>query len=341
MSTTAPLPATDDESLLEEAALRQWLAAGATDRPRLRQALRQLDQQQWAALQQGVPIEQLMQVRVALIDRLLSLAWEYFLGDWAAVLCLAATGGYGRRELQPHSDIDVLILLPAEADPECMAPLERFLTFLWDTGLQVGHSVRTVAECAEMASADLTVMSNLLESCALNGDWHLLEAMRAATSPRRMWNSQAFFAGKVAEQNARHHKFHDTGYQLEPNVKESPGGLRDIQTIGWVAKRHFQAETLHELREHGFLTERELRSLVDSQQFLWRVRWALHMLTGRREDRLLFDVQLKLAGLFGYCDLDDNLAVEQFMQRYYRTLISFFIQKDPDTTQNIFIVFYH
>jgi [protein-PII] uridylyltransferase len=320
MSTPVSLPAAADESLLQETELRRWLSGGVADRSRLRQALGQLDQQQWTALQQGVPIEQLMQVRVAWIDGLLSLAWKHFLGDCAAVLCLAATGGYGRRELQPHSDIDVLILLPAEVDPACMAPLERFLTFLWDIGLQVGHSVRTVAECAEMAGADLTVMSNLLESRVLDGDRHLLEAMRAATSPRRMWNSQDFFTAKVAEQNARHHKFHDTGYQLEPNVKESPGGLRDIHTIGWVAKRHFQAETLHELREHGFLTERELRSLVDSQRFLWRVRWALHMLTGRREDRLLFDVQLKLAGLFGYCDQDNNLAVEQFMQHYYRTV---------------------
>ncbi|HBG52091.1 MAG TPA: [protein-PII] uridylyltransferase, partial [Gammaproteobacteria bacterium] len=300
MSTAAPpAPTAVPQSLPDEQAVRTWLSTGAKGLAELRNSLKELDSRQWAELQQNVPIEQLIQTRLTLIDRLLSLSWLHFLAPHAEALCLAATGGYGRGELQPQSDIDVLILLPAGVNDDWTGALERFITFLWDIGLQVGHSVRSVAECAQMAATDLTVMSNLLESRLLAGDPHLLEAMRAATSPRRMWDSRTFFAAKVAEQTTRHHKFHDTGYQLEPNVKESPGGLRDIQAIGWVAKRHFQAETLDELLEHGFLTERELRSLLQSQQFLWRVRWALHMLTGRREDRLLFDVQPRLAELFG------------------------------------------
>lgn len=321
MSTNAmPDVLTRTPGIPDDATLQRLVEEGASGIAALRQRVRELDHRQWIEFQDGLPIEQLMQGRLAGIDRLLRVAWSHFVGDQAGRLCLAATGGYGRGELQPHSDIDLLILLPADAGDQWAAAIGRFVTALWDIGLQVGHSVRDVAECADLAGADLTVMSNLLESRLVAGDRHLLEAMRAATSPRRMWDNRTFFAAKVAEQTARHHKFHDTGYQLEPNVKESPGGLRDIQTVGWVAKRHFQAETLDELHEHGFLTERELCSLVDGQRFLWRVRWALHMLTGRREDRLLFDVQLKLAGLFGYSDQDHNLAVEQFMQHYYRTV---------------------
>ena len=321
MSTNAvPDLQTRKPGIPDEAALAQMFAQGASGIAALRQRVRELDHRQWLEFQDGLPIAQLMQDRLTEIDRLLRVAWCHFADDQAHRLCLVATGGYGRGELQPHSDIDLLILLPADPGDRWAGAIGRFVTALWDIGLQVGHSVRDVAECAALAGADLTIMSNLLESRLVAGDRHLLEAMRAATSPRRMWDSRAFFAAKVAEQTARHHKFHDTGYQLEPNVKESPGGLRDIQTVGWVAKRHFQAETLAELQEHGFLTERELCSLVDSQRFLWRVRWALHMLTGRREDRLLFDVQLKLAGLFGYSDQDHNLAVEQFMQHYYRTV---------------------
>lgn len=321
MSTNAQSSARAAETgIPDEQTLRQLFAEGASGIAALRQRVRELDHRQWIEFQAGRPVERLMQERLDKIDRLLRVSWSHFVDDQAHRLCLVATGGYGRGELQPHSDIDLLILLPADAGDQWAGAIGLFVTVLWDIGLQVGHSVRDVAECAALAGADLTIMSNLLESRLVAGDRHLLEAMRAATSPRRMWDSRMFFAAKVAEQAARHHKFHDTGYQLEPNVKESPGGLRDIQTVGWVAKRHFQAETLDELRERGFLTDRELRSLTASQQFLWRVRWALHMLTGRREDRLLFDVQLKLAALFGYTDQDHNLAVEQFMQHYYRTV---------------------
>src|SRR5690606_8291812 len=143
--------------------------------------------------------------------------------------------------------------------------------------------------------------------------------MRKALAPERVWPIRAFFEAKVAEQTARHHRYHDTAYNLEPNVKASPGGLRDIQTIGWVAKRHFGAESLDELVEHGFLTKSELRKLRTAQAYLWKIRFALHVLTKRREDRLLFDHQIKLAKMFGYEDASYTLAVEQFMQRYYRT----------------------
>jgi [protein-PII] uridylyltransferase len=145
--------------------------------------------------------------------------------------------------------------------------------------------------------------------------------MRRALAPDRLWSSQDFFEAKCKEQTERHHRYFDTAYNLEPNVKSSPGGLRDIQTIGWVAKRHFGTDTLDELVAHGFLTREELRKLKAGQSFLWKVRFGLHVLTGRREDRLLFDYQIKLAKLFGYEDASFTLAVEQLMQKYYRTVM--------------------
>ncbi len=200
------------------------------------------------------------------------------------------------------------------------AVVERVVTFLWDINLEVGHSVRTVAQCAEESAADVGVMTTLIEARLLAGDAELLAEMREAVSSDRIWPVKAYFEAKVAEQQDRHLKANDTAYNLEPNVKTGPGGLRDIQTIAWVAKRHFDASSLDELLTHGFLSASELRKLKQAQSFLWKVRFGLHVVTGRREDRLLFDHQIKLAQMFGYEDATYTLAVEQFMQRYYRTV---------------------
>ncbi|MGH8244432.1 MAG: [protein-PII] uridylyltransferase, partial [Steroidobacteraceae bacterium] len=147
----------------------------------------------------------------------------------------------------------------------------------------------------------------------------LFDAMRRALAPDRLWSSRDFFEAKLSEQAERHHRFHDTAYNLEPNVKQGPGGLRDIQTIAWIAKRHFGIESLAALAAQGFLAPRELAQLEAAQAWLWRVRFALHLVSGRREDRLLFDHQVRIARMFGYEDASYTLAVEQFMQRYYRT----------------------
>ena len=155
--------------------------------------------------------------------------------------------------------------------------------------LEVGHSTRTIDECQSESLADISVATTLLEARLLDGPEGLFNAMKKALAPDRIWSAAQFYEAKVREQQARHQRFHDTAYNLEPNVKASPGGLRDVQTIAWVAKRHFGAETLDELVVHGFLTEAELRKLKAAQGFLWKVRFALHNLTGRREDRLLFD----------------------------------------------------
>ena len=267
------------------------------------------------------PVETLVHARARLIDVVLREIWPRKLSSHVTDWSLVAVGGYGRGELHPYSDVDLLILVPTPLDDAGRGALERFVTFLWDIGLEVGHSVRTIAECREEATANVEVMTTLVEARLLAGDAQLFGAMRAALAPGEIWPVKEFFEAKVREQTERHEKANDTAYNLEPNVKTGPGGLRDIQTIAWVAKRHFGAETLDELASQGFLTPAELRRLKSAQSFLWRVRFGLHVATGRREDRLLFDHQMKLAKSFGYEDASFTLAVEQLMQRYYRTVM--------------------
>ncbi len=266
-------------------------------------------------------IEDLVRDRSRLVDIALRTAWVRHTGKFAEDLALVAVGGYGRGELHPSSDIDIMVLLPKSDSADWQPDIEKFLTFLWDIGLEVGHSVRSIDDCQRESLADISVATTLFEARLLAGPEALFAGMRRALAPDRLWSSQDFFEAKVKEQTERHHRYFDTAYNLEPNVKSSPGGLRDIQTIGWVAKRHFGTDTLDELVAHGYLTRDELRNLKAGQSFLWKVRFGLHVLTGRREDRLLFDYQIKLAKLFGYEDASFTLAVEQLMQKYYRTVM--------------------
>ncbi len=267
------------------------------------------------------PIEWLVRDRAKLVDAIVLKAWTVHASGCAHDLDLIAVGGYGRGELHPHSDIDVMILLPGSDVAQWQAQLELFLTFLWDIGLEVGHSVRTISECQQESLADISVATNLLEARLLIGPQSLFIAMGEALAPQHVWSASEFYEGKVREQINRHARYHDTAYNLEPNVKASPGGLRDIQTIAWVAKRYFGADSLDGLLEHGFLTKSELNKLKTAQALLWKIRFALHIVNGRREDRLLFDNQIRLAREFGYEDASYTLAVEQFMQRYYRTVM--------------------
>ena len=297
------------------------LIAGPPAEPAaLRELLGQAHEQLKARFLADEPIETLVQARAALVDRVLAGLWcAHLTGsmhDWA----LVAVGGYGRGELHPCSDIDILLLVREPPQGAERAALERLLAFLWDIGLEVGHSVRTVEECLEQSAADVSVMTSLIEARLLGGNAALLARLREALAPEHIWPVREFFEAKVREQAERHLRANDTAYNLEPNVKTAPGGLRDIQTIAWVAKRHFGAETLDELAQHGFLSIAEFRRLKQAQAFLWKVRFGLHVLTGRREDRLLFDHQIRLAETFGYEDASYTLAVEQLMQRYYRTV---------------------
>ena len=311
-------PASIDWPLLER--VPALLAAGNCTAATCRQLLAQSQQELQQRFRDEEPVEALVRARAAFIDRLLAQLWrERLSDDLAGRATLAAVGGYGRGELHPCSDVDLMVLTPESLTDADRDPIAKLVAFLWDIGLEVGHSVRTVAECAEESIAEVGVMTTLLEARWLAGSASLLPAMRGALAPERVWPVRDYFAAKVREQRDRHHKANDTAYNLEPNVKTGPGGLRDIQTIAWVAKRHFGSESLDELASHGFLTASELRRLKQAQAFLWKVRFGLHTLTGRHEDRLLFDHQIKLAQSFGYEDGSYTLAVEQLMQRYYRT----------------------
>ncbi|BCX88237.1 [protein-PII] uridylyltransferase [Methylomarinovum tepidoasis] len=288
-----------------------------TDLAALKHALQAFHDELAQRFRAGAPIESLIHARADFVDALLRGCWRR-LGDHAATAALVAVGGYGRRELHPHSDIDLLVLVPEAPPPALTEKLGRLFTLLWDIGLKPGHSVRTVPQCLEAAATDQTVVTNLMDARRLDGDPDLFAAMKAGIAPQRLWPSDAFFRAKLAEQEARYAKYHDTAYNLEPNLKEGPGGLRDIQTVAWVIKRHFDTATLRELVARGFLDEAEYAELRRALHHLWRVRFALHLLAGRCEDRLLFDYQRDLARQFGHRG-DGNAPVEAFMQDYFRT----------------------
>lgn len=267
------------------------------------------------------PIDRLVHQQAAIVDAVILVAWRHFATSIADKIALVAVGGYGRGELHPRSDIDLMVLLDGPSNPALDETISRFLTFLWDIGLEVGHSVRTLEDCETEAARDVTVVTTLMETRLLAGPAHQFEALHERIASDRLWASADFFEAKVAEQAARHHRYHDTAYNLEPNIKGSPGGLRDIQMIGWIARRHLGTTDLEGLIEHGFLTHNQHQILINGRAFLWRVRFALHLIVNRPEDRLLFDYQVKLAKALGYEDASYTLGVEQLMQRYYRTVM--------------------
>lgn len=265
-------------------------------------------------------ITPLIHSRAGMVDEVLNAAWAQFLPSDNPNLALVAVGGYGRGELHPCSDVDIMLLVNGD-DELYREGLEGFLTFLWDIGLEIGHSVRSVEECATEAAADLTVITNVMEARLLTGGASLYQEMREAISPAKIWPAAEFFGGKFAEQKKRYERYDGSAYKVEPNLKEGPGGLRDIQMVSWVAKRQTGSDTMRGLVGHGMLTEEEYTQLLDGQEFLWRVRFAMHDMLGRREDRLLFDHQVALAEKLGYKNTTGALAVESFMQRYYRCIL--------------------
>lgn len=313
-----PLPELPS-ALFDPVEFRAGLAEGRA-LPKYKAAIERARRYLDDAFRRNEPVRELVQLRAAFVDELLRCAWAQ--QSWPdGRIALVAVGGYGRGELHPYSDIDLLILLPDDSCEHCRDQVETFITLLWDMNLNIGHSVRSVQQCHDAAAADITIATNLMESRLLAGPVPLFEAVRAATGPDQIWPSREFFRAKWDEQLERHRKYGNTEYNLEPNVKTSPGGLRDIQMIGWVAKRHFGAHHIGELLERGFLSFEEMSVLLQGQDFLWKVRYGLHVVAGREEDRLLFDHQRTLAKLFGYEDDSSRLGVERFMQVYYRWVL--------------------
>ena len=264
----------------------------------------------------------MVHLQTHLTDSILLAMWrQHFDPNSLQHMALIAVGGYGRGELHPHSDIDIMVLLRDGEGRPLNEKISSFITLLWDLGLDIGHSVRTVEECIVESQQDVTVTTNLMEARLLDGNRVLYQLMCEATGPDRVWPSYDFYQAKMKEQQSRRAKFHDTAYRLEPNIKESPGGLRDIQTIGWISRRHFGTRSLHDLVTADFISEHEYEALIDGQTLLWSIRYMLHEKTNRREDRLLFDHQRDLAHRFGFTDDTRNRSIEQFMQNYYRTVM--------------------
>ena len=256
----------------------------------------------------------LLRQRCQQVDTVLQKLWASL--NFPASLSLAAVGGYGRGELYPASDIDLLILLPQEASPALQEKLEQLVGHFWDIGLEIGHSVRTVQECLNEAAKDITVQTALLEARLLTGNKRLF-----ATFEKRLHGNLdplVFFEAKRLEQQERYLRFNETPYSLEPNCKDSPGGLRDLQVIFWIAKAAGYGASWAELEQSAILTEEGARQAEACEDYLRHLRIRMHFTVGRREDRLLFDYQGTLAAQYGFVSNDAKRASEQLMQGYYR-----------------------
>jgi [protein-PII] uridylyltransferase len=271
-------------------------------------------------LQLKLNYEQTQDARAVLVERcrqvdaVLKKLWDSF--DFPASMSLAAVGGYGRGELYPASDIDLLILLSQEANSVVQDKLERLIGSFWDIGLEIGHSVRTIQDCLNEAAGDITVQTSLLEARLLTGNNKLF-----ATFQKRLRGNLdplVFFEAKRLEQQDRHLRFNETPFSLEPNCKDSPGGLRDLQVIFWIAKAAGYGTTWAELQQNGIITHEGMMQAEGCEAYLRHLRIRLHFMLGRREDRLLFDYQGNLATNYGFTSNEAKRASEQLMQVYYR-----------------------
>jgi len=315
VNTPPPASSEPVASALDDAgwthAARTRLAAGDSERA--------------ARFDAGESVEALLAARSRDVDAIVVEAWLRACGDHAVserdALHLFATGGYARQELFPYSDIDLLVLA-ADRPPDAVqqAALSRFFALLWDAKLKTGHAVRTPDECTAAAAADITVVTALMEARLLHGDPVSIERLRSAIAPPAVWPAADYFAGKRDEQRRRHARFNDTAHNLEPNIKDGPGGLRDLQTLRWMAHRVLGVAELAALVPLGQLGVDENAALEREWRSLARLRYALHLVAGRAEERLLFDHQRTLAARLGYVDeRRDNLAVEQLMQDFFRS----------------------
>lgn len=236
------------------------------------------------------------------------------------VFCLIALGSYGRRELQLYSDVDLLLLHTDKISKSQLQKAQNFIQDCWDVGLDISHQITSVSTCAELASRDVTVISSLMDMFLLCGHGSLMEELTYQIHPLHMWTGHDYFLAKLQEQKKRDSKYGETAYNLEPNVKYSPGGLRDLQILLSICKRHFNIKKLADGINYGFITDKEYEKLMYCQHFLWRVRFALHVLAEKAEERLSFDYQIKLAKFFGYKDKPHSLAIEQFMKDYFKVI---------------------
>ncbi len=341
------LSAAEKASLLDMDTLQKALRANNKPVTELvKQTLKRAEQQMNEWFRQERSIIALVHGRSWLLDQLIVLLWRQCIDTCyknSSIIqpslpppSLFATGGYGRKELHPHSDIDLLVLTENETDENFFAgAIKKFITWLWDIGLKVGTAVRTLAQSSSLAKNDISVLTSLMEARLLSGNIELYTQLQKSIAPSVMWSGHHYLQAKYAEQKKRHIKYNQTSYNLEPDIKESPGGLRDIHMILWVLQRHYNHSGLVHLVELGFLFPEECLMLQRARNILWTIRWALHTISGRAEDRLLFDYQKTLAAQMGFKDIHDSLAIEQFMQVYFRVVT------DIATLKDVLIQHYH
>ncbi|MCL9683698.1 [protein-PII] uridylyltransferase [Legionella maioricensis] len=290
------------------------------DNHSLKNTIKQFKEELCAEFTQKANISTITRKLAVFIDSILINLFVNNKLDLGDHFCLLALGSYGRRELQLHSDIDLLLIHTDKVSKTQLHRAQTFIQDCWDVGLEVSHQITNVQSCAELAAQDLSVISSIMDMYLLCGRGALMEELIYQTHPLHMWPSHEYFFAKQKEQKNRYAKYGETAYNLEPNVKYGPGGLRDLQVLLSISKRHFNVKKLADGISYGFITDKEYEELTYCQHFLWRVRFALHMLAEKPEERLSFDYQVKLAQVFGYTDGPHSLAIEQFMKDYFKVI---------------------
>lgn len=281
--------------------------------PRLRAELKTRTHELYEEFARTHNVQALLTRRRRMVDDALREAWKVL--QLPSEVALVAVGGYGRGELAPHSDVDVLVLVPENTISECDQRIEQFIGLCWDLGLELGSAVRTVEECLLEAQQDITVQTSLLEARLVVGSRALFDTFQQRFAPTV--NPRDFFQAKLLEMRQRHAKYQFTPYALEPNCKESPGGLRDLQVILWMTKAAGFGDSWNELFDKGLLTRREAQELSRNERLLKTIRARLHIIARRRQDVLVFDLQTTLAESFGYRGNSVRRASEVLMRRYY------------------------
>ena len=289
----------------------------AEARRALRQLLEDVDRGLATAFRDGMDASALAQRRGESVARVVAHVWMACLGEVTGA-ALFAIGGFGRGLLFPHSDVDLLALAQAP-EPARLRAVEQFFATLWDIGLKVGHAVREPAQCRALAAQDASVFTSLLDARRLAGDPGFDSLLRDIVDDPALWPPREYLAARLGERDARHARYDDTAYNLEPNLKDGPGGLRTLDSLRWMGRRLAHAGGLAEMVAEGLLDPAEQAQLEQAEATLRRYRYALHLEAGRAEERLLFDYQQALAARLGFEDEHArNLGVEQFMQGYYR-----------------------
>lgn len=268
-------------------------------------------------LSKGVSIETLISQYCGFIDTIVVRAWQISM-PVDVPIALIATGGYGRGELYPYSDIDLLLCAESDVQDANYQGFSAFFSLIWDAGLKLGHAVRSPTQCVDASREDVATCTALLEMRCLAGDDKKFQQLKLMIQAPEVYESAAYFADKFNEQKQRHRKFNNTADNLEPNIKEGPGGLRDFHTLSWLAKKLYGVKSLAGLTPLGLLGDAEWDALLRDWRIVARLRFGLHLISKRAEERLLFDYQKSLAELFGLKDTPENLAVEQMMQEFFR-----------------------